>query len=506
MMQIDNAVLKISTVLRKASNIKNRFAPINQIPPEILALAVTFLTKQRDVINTTAVCQQWRATLLCFPQVWRKAGGLSSELEAYLERSKSIPIEVDLFSPGLVTSIVPHASRLEKLAVSVEDLAGLEQITRHLCDPIPTLRSFEFLNQNPQLLTIEFPSCVAEGLFQHLKTLRLCGSSSFRFRGSQCFLHITELILCTGRSPFRPVADLVDTLGQLPGLVKVSLIFRADWYADVHLPKTITLSCLNEIHLLTPDITGPTTGGAIPLILQSLKLPAATKVLVQSPFPPWATIPVLPDAPFSEHLPNYVDLPWLEIETKNGSGEVSFMSASQALFTYHTGRLEDHQRELKLWGGLPISSIRTVIAIQLDLIHGEEDVWLAGLIGELEFLELLELGGDCGHVLRQLRHRMVRGVISVGINTLVVRGGEYARSQALKFDAVRGEVVGTTVTYILDPAAQERYLEFESSSEDDSDGDYLGEGDESEDDDDDDDENGEDGEGEEDSEGDDDDG
>ena len=444
------------------------------------------------MINVTAVCQQWRATLLSFPQVWRKAGGRSSELEAYLERSKSVPIEVNLSSPGLVTSIIPHASRLENLTVFVEDSVGFEQIVGHLCEPIPTLRSFTFLTKNPQLFVIEPPSGLSEGLFRHLENLYLYGTLGFR--GSQSFPHITELVLCPGHSTSRLATSLLETLGQLPGLIKVNLLFLADWYTLIYSSKIVTLSCVEEIRLFALDASGPTVGGAIPPILRFLKLPKATIISVQSPFPTWATIPVLPDAPFSEHLPNYVNLPELQIETKIGSGEITFRSASQAVLTYRTGRLEVYERELQLWGGLPISSIRKVTAIQLDLINDREDIWLAGLLGELEFLELLELGGDCGHVLRHLRHRMLGGVISSGINALVIRGGEYAKSQAFKFDAVKG-VMGlgnTTVTYIPDPGVQERYLDFESASEgEDLEDDYLGEGDESdedgEDDDDDDD-------------------
>ena len=491
MTQIDKAVLKISAILRKASNIKNHFAPINQIPPETLALAATFLTKQRGVINATAVCQRWRATLLCFPQVWRKAGGRLSELEAYLERSKSVPIEVDLFYPWLVTSIVPHTSRIENLTVSVEDSAGFEQIAKHLCDPIPTLHSLKLSTQIPQLFTIEPHSGLFEGLFRHIKSLHLYGILSLR--APQSFPHITELFLCTGRCPLRPVADLVETLGQLPGLVKVDLLFQTDWYTHISSPKTITLSCVEEIRLLTPDITGPSSGGAIPAIFQFLELPRATVVSVQSPFMKWSSTPVFPDASFSQHLPNYVNLPELRVEAKNGSGELTFKSASQAVLIYHTGLLDDLGWEVQLWGHLPISSIRRVTMIQSSLIYEEEEGWFGGLLGELEFLELLELRGDCGHALMRLRHEMVRGIVRIDIDALVVHGGEYAKSQAFKFDAIKDEVgLGNmTVTYIPDPDALEMFSDFESSSEDDWDDSSSGEDDESgeDDDDDDDDEN-----------------
>ena len=59
------------------------------------------------------------------------------------------------------------------------------------------------------------------------------------------------------------------------------------------------------------------------------------------------------------------------------------------------------------------------------------------MLKELDFLELLELAGDCGLVLRRLRRRLVRGVMQINIKTLIVHGGGYAKIQALKFESVR---------------------------------------------------------------------
>ena len=445
------------------------------------------------MINATAVCRQWRAALLSFPQVWRKAGGSSSELEAYLRRSKSVPIGVNLSSPSLAALIVPHTSRLKELTVRVNDPADFDHVTEQLCDPIPTLETLTVLTLNERLPTLTLPPGVLEGLFRHLKTLALCGISALA--NSQTFPHITELYLCTSRSPWGPTIGLLYTLGHLPGLVKAYLVFQGGWYTDVHTPGVVKLPCVEEISLVALDFTNPKSGAISP-ILRFLELPKARTVYMRSSFPSYASIAVLPTTSFRERLPNYLELQELRIETNRGSGEIVFRSASQASLTYYTEQLADCERELLLWGGLPIRSIRRVTAIQLDLRSGEEDVWLVDLLGKLEFLEVLELGGDCGHVLRRLRHRMVRGVISIRINTLIIRGGGYGEIQALKFESVK-DVVGLgdmTVTYIPDPAVCEGFSDFGSESEGDPDLDddeYSDEGDEDgedEDDDEDDDE------------------
>ena len=59
----------------------------------------------------------------------------------------------------------------------------------------------------------------------------------------------------------------------------------------------------------------------------------------------------------------------------------------------------------------------------------------------------------------------------INIETLIVRGGEYAKSQALKLESVKDDIglQNMTVTYILDPEAYEAFAQdsdAESSSDD----------------------------------------
>ena len=467
-MQVDDTISRLSKILRKARNVKNCLAPVNKIPPETLALTAAFLATERDLINATAVCQQWRTVLLSFPRLWRNAGGSSSELEAYLERSGSVPLEVTLSSPQLVVSIIPHTSRLVALTVCVDSPPRFDQIAEHLCDPIPTLRSLEIRAENRQLHhTLELPSGLREGLFRHLKNLSLNAISSLH--GPQTFPHITELFLCTNMSSYRPPADFLITLERLPGLVKISVVFQASWYDNTHSPNTVALPCVQEMHLRSYTINKRIA--AIPPILQFLELPKATSITLQPASSSNSGFPILPVTFFSERLPNYVELPELRIDTTMSSIEAVFRGPSQAVLTYKTGSLRHYGEERRLWGDLPISSVRRVTAVLVDPF-GDEDIWLADMLGEPDFLDLLELGGDCGWVLRRLRRRSVRGIMRIcDIKTLIVRGGEYAKSQALKLESVKDDIgrQNMTVTYILDPEAHEptRDLDSESSSDDD---------------------------------------
>ena len=402
--------------------------------------------------------------LLSFPRLWRNAGGFSSELEAYLKRSKSVSLEVTLSSPQLVVSIIPHTPRLVALTVRVDDSPSFNQIAEHLRDPIPTLRSLEIRAKNGQLSTLDLPSGLCEGLFRHLKSLSL--NAILSFRGPQTFPHITELSLYGGDSPtYRPVTNLLNTLEQLPGLVKVSALFRANWYIQGDSPNVVTLPCLQEIHLRTLAVN------VIPPILQFLELPKATSITLQSRPPLNPRHSIFSITSFSERLPNYVELPELRIDTTMFSGEVVFRSPSQAVFTYKTGALRNYEWERRLWGNLLFYSVRRVTAVLVNPAPGNEDVWLVDMLGDLNFLELLELGGDCGRVLQRLRHRLVRGVMQIDIKVLIVHGGEYAESQALKLESAKDDLglENMTMTYIPDPEVYEklgRYPDAESSSDD----------------------------------------
>ena len=94
----------------------------------------------------------------------------------------------------------------------------------------------------------------------------------------------------------------------------------------------------------------------------------------------------------------------------------------------------------------------------MDPTFGHEDTWLVDLLGQCDSLELLELGGHCGGVLRCLHHRMARGAMWVDIRTLIVRSGEYAKSQMVKLESLKDDLglKNMTVTYIYDPKVHER--------------------------------------------------
>ena len=277
---------------------------------------------------------------------------------------------------------------------------NFDQIAENLRDRTPALRSSTIRAGSQRLHTLELPSGLREGLFRYLKILSLNGISSFR--GPQTFPNITELFLCTNVSAGRRVIDILNILEQLPGLVKVSIVFHIiSWHIDS--PNIVTLPCMQEVHLSvsTPDDCEVPT--VMPPILRYLELPKITSITLQSGFSLDSSDPILPITSFGERLPNYAELSELRIDTTRYSGKVIFRSPSQAVFTYITGSLRDYDEESRLWGSLPVSSVRRVTAVLGDPVPGNENKWLVDMLENIDFLELLELGGYCSRALGCLR-------------------------------------------------------------------------------------------------------
>jgi hypothetical protein len=195
----------------------------------------------------------------------------------------------------------------------------------------------------------------------------------------------------------------------------------------------------------------------IPHILEFLKLPNLTWLIVEVvPELRWS-FPTLLVTSFDEHLPNLAELSEMKVRTDDESDGVIFLSPSQAVLEYRAvvrplGETTPYRHDRNLWGGLPLRSVRRLTATLYRRTKGAEDVWLVDLLRDLGSLEHLELEGFCNYTLRRLRQMMVRGDIILGVKTLTVRSGEYEIHQALRLKEVAdGLGLEIIVTCIPDP-------------------------------------------------------
>jgi hypothetical protein len=248
-------ISRIPDIWRKAKNAKNSLAPINKLPPETLAQVAAFLEPGRQLVNATAVCQHWRATLLSFPRLWSTIHCPDPmQFETYLKRSKSAPLEVRLAYFSLFESLVPHTSRLAALAIRVDHSSDFNQVAQYLPNPIPTLRKFGITSFGSD--NLDLPPGINNDHFLHVKELQLEDISSFQ--APHAFPHVTELTWYVGPGRGGPVqlSGLLDTLEQLLVLEQVDLIFQTSQHTSTDPPPhVVTLPNVQQMSLCRCEVS-----------------------------------------------------------------------------------------------------------------------------------------------------------------------------------------------------------------------------------------------------------
>ena len=383
---------------------------------------IAFLPTEHDLISATAVCQYWRTTLLSFPRLWRNVGGSSSEIQAYIERSKSTPIDVALSSPELAELVAPHTPRLVGLTIQLNDLPSLCQVVEHLHSPVPTLRVFRIITNTLELHTLEFRSGLQGPFFLHSKKLEIKGISAFH--AYQTFPHVTELTLHTSAYRSTPMVSFLRMLEQFPVLERIYITFRADLHAHP-ISHMVTLPHVQEMSLSASRSLSTSTyeqAERIPHVLEFLRLPNLTSLCLQAMPKLVTSRPLFPVTTFDEHLPNLAELPQLQIKLDTSSGEVIFRGPSQATLKYITGPLSSYNlREGVFWRELPLHSVRRLTVNMVFPPSDRELEWLIGLLRDLKFLEDLELTGECDHAFSRFRYYIARGDISLRVQTLIFK-------------------------------------------------------------------------------------
>ena len=438
-------ISRISGIHRKAENIRNSFAPINKLPPEILALIATFFEPGRLLINATAVCRYWRTALLSFPRVWSRIACSNEKLfKTYLERSKSVPLEVQLprsLSRPLA-SLVPHTSRLVSLTVSVTGPSSFEQLAHHLIKPIPTLHEFSiFVCSGTGELRI--PSDISNDHFLHVEKLRLVQVSSLRAPG--VFPRVTELEWTAKSRTFVP---LLEMLVELPALEQVEIAFPG-FYNPITRVHLVTLPNVQRMTLHCSD-------GKVPDFLEFLKLPSLTSLVIDGVQNLPQSFAILPDTPFAINLPNFAELPEMTVATYLQPNRVSFRSSSQATLDFSIEPLSLGRRRYgnyrKIWGGLPVDSVRRLVVETDTATAGAEDGWVASLLRDLKSLEHLAFRSHCGRTPQYLRRMITEAASFPQMKSLTVYLGSKCEARQVHRleDVVGGFGSGISVTWVKD--------------------------------------------------------
>jgi len=291
-------------VLRLGRSRRNNLAPINRIPPEVLALVPNFLNKDardRATVALTHVCQVWREIFTSSSTLWTDfdCEDIDKTL-VYLNRSGSSPISVQLerneglspYDPFL--QVIPHIiTRLTSVAIHGTP-ENLQDITTRLSRPAPLLKSLtieakcECSPQGGSVIT----TTLFDGDLSLLRELHLrCIRTELPWRNMANLTSFTLGYTSTGDSSVGPLLDFFESA---PRLREIRLHFATPTFG-AQTGRLVSLSRLKWM-----DVLG---GGYPSLLLEHLLVPAGAKVTGRVD-PRWP--PELPNPPeFIEELSGF---------------------------------------------------------------------------------------------------------------------------------------------------------------------------------------------------------
>ena len=179
--QVDALEQDASEVLSMVRSIKNTFAPINRIPPEVLSLIPDFYCDPNEgLIELTHVCRHWREIFISRASLWTFLDCVDlDQTRIYLERSKMSPLEMwfarDGYHPfpdDTLLLIAPHVGRLKALTLLGPSKIILKFIN-HFGSPAPLLEELDIQVCSPYTTVSE--GALFGGNLSSLRELRLSG-------------------------------------------------------------------------------------------------------------------------------------------------------------------------------------------------------------------------------------------------------------------------------------------------------------------------------------------
>ena len=286
-------------VLRLVRHWRNAAAPVNQVPPEILALVPDFWDKDhydrdRDVIALTHVCQAWREVFISRPSLWTNLGCEDrGRNRVYLERAKSLPINLSLrIDDSLLPpshpffAVIPHAiGRLKSLSMGGA-LRCLEGATDRLSHPAPLLQKLSI--RGDYYYWAQHNLVLAPTLFGgDLSSLRVLKLESVHTELPwRNMANLTSLLLAHVSVGKVFVKPLLDFLESAPHLREVDLLSTPT--SGAQSGRLVSLECLERM-----KITG---GDSAPLLLSHLLIPVGADLEIEVD---------LPDPPIKNQSPGF---------------------------------------------------------------------------------------------------------------------------------------------------------------------------------------------------------
>ena len=169
---------------------KNTFAPISRIPPEIFSLIPDYWGHwhaERDILALTHVCHGWREIFTSRPSLWTHLDCRNADkTRVYIERSKTLPLKISLsefhntrYCDYALSMATPSLSRSDSLTISVSSPDTLV----NLLDKLPfsgILKEVEIrLLDSVSDDYVFIPSTIFPGHLSPLRKLTLSGVTTY---------------------------------------------------------------------------------------------------------------------------------------------------------------------------------------------------------------------------------------------------------------------------------------------------------------------------------------
>ena len=257
--QLDALDTEVSEVVSLIRSAKNKRAPINRLPRDVLVLIPDFwdgLEREKIAIVLTHVCRAWRELFISLASLWTNFRCVDAdETRSYLERSKSAPISLRLERPaGLFWNdpfpeVAPHIiGRLKCLAVQTTP-GHLEDIARHLVHSAPLLEAL-LINggHHDSGFTSTLTTELFDGDLASLRQLFLFSvNTQLPWRNMD---NLTSFSLGYTSEPNISVGQIIDFLGSAPRLLRIKLFFAAPASgAHAQNRRSVTLAYLRRLSI-----------------------------------------------------------------------------------------------------------------------------------------------------------------------------------------------------------------------------------------------------------------
>ena len=129
-------------ILRLVRIVRNTFAPINRLPPEVFSLILDHYDESdadQILITLTHVCHGWRDTFLSHSSLWTQLNFAKIDKTCtYIQRSQSSPLIFNLDLEGKTCDdafalAIPHIQRLKSLTIRADTVPSvLAHFHRHM--------------------------------------------------------------------------------------------------------------------------------------------------------------------------------------------------------------------------------------------------------------------------------------------------------------------------------------------------------------------------------------